>query len=372
MSSPIRVAHVVGSTGLYGAEQWILALFRYLPPDKVEGTLVNLVDDPGQVSEVVRVAKARGLEATDLYTGGRYNPRAIVRLARFVRERRLHILHSHGYKADLIALFAAKFSGARVVSTPHGWSREHDRQLMLYESLDRRLLRFFDCISPLSPDLRDGLQRCGVRERKVRMILNGVDIEEVDSVAPTVTREPAGTVIGYVGQLIRRKNVECLILAFHQLAALRDDVRLLIVGEGPSSEHLQELVSSLNLSRRVGFTGYRGDAIALMKTFDLFVLPSWEEGIPRCLMEAMAAGVPVVGSDIPGNRDLIEHEVTGLLFPPDSPERLQEAILSTVERPERAKDMAHRARAKIERRFSARRMADDYAALYDECSTFSS
>ena len=91
MSSPIRVAHVLGSTGLYGAEQWILALFRYLPLDKVEGRLVNLVDDPGQVSEVVRVARTRGLEATDLYTGGRFNPRAIVRLARFVRERRLNL-----------------------------------------------------------------------------------------------------------------------------------------------------------------------------------------------------------------------------------------------------------------------------------------
>src|SRR5262249_12096370 len=207
----------------------------------------------------------------------------------------------------------------------------------------------------LSPELRDGLQRSGVQERKLRMILNGVDIEEVERVAPASTPKPAGTVVGYVGQLIQRKNVECLITAFHRLTALRSDVRLLIVGEGPRAGHLQELVKTMNLSGRVEFAGYRGDAIALMKTFDLFVLPSWEEGIPRCLMEAMAAGVPVVGSDIAGNRELIENTVTGLLFPPDSPNQLRETILLTIERPDRAKEMAHRARATIEHRFSAKR-----------------
>src|SRR5262245_13565892 len=303
MSTPIRVAHVLGSTGLYGAEQWILALLRYLPPNRVHATLVNLVDDRGHVSAVVRAAKARRLEAIDLDTGGRFNPGAIVRLARFVRDRRVHVLHSHGYKADLIALFAAKLSGVRVTSTPHGWSREDDWRLRLYETLDRRALHFFDCVSPLSPDLRDGLQRSGVQERKLRMILNGVDIKEVECVAPAATPKPAGTVVGYVGQLIQRKNVECLITAFHRLTALRSDVRLLIVGEGPRAGHLRELVKTMNFSGRVEFAGYRGDAIALMKTFDLFVLPSWEEGIPRCLMEAMAAGVPVVGSDIAGNRE---------------------------------------------------------------------
>src|SRR5262249_29194727 len=155
------------------------------------------------------------------------------------------------------------------------------------------------------------------------------------------------------------------------LTALRSDVHLLIVGEGPRAGHLQELVKTMNLSGRVEFAGYRGDAIALMKTFDLFVLPSWEEGIPRCLMEAMAAAATVPGSDTPGNPDRVEKTVTGLLFTPDSPGQLRETILLTIERPDRAKEMAHRARATIEQRFSAKRMADDYAALYEECSRFS-
>jgi glycosyltransferase involved in cell wall biosynthesis len=122
----------------------------------------------------------------------------------------------------------------------------------------------------------------------------------------------------------------------------------------------------------VTFAGYRPDAVAHMKSFDLLVLPSWEEGIPRCLMEAMAARVPVVASDIPGNRELVQHGVTGLLVDPGRPRDLRRAILDTIESPERAKDMADRARITIERRFSARRMAAEYTSLYEQCSRSSS
>ena len=123
---------------------------------------------------------------------------------------------------------------------------------------------------------------------------------------------------------------------------------------------------------RVQFTGYQPDRIGVLKTFDIFVLPSREEGIPRSLMEAMAAGVPIIASDIPGNRALIDHGETGLLFPPDDPERLVTAIVTMIEQAAFAKEMARRARVKVEQHFSAERMAADYTALYSECSTSSS
>ncbi len=369
MKAPLKVVHVVGSTGLYGAEQWILALLRYLPADRVEGAIVNLVDEPGETSELVRAAAARGLRAIDLYTGGRYNPQAIVNLARLARAHAYGILHSHGHKADLIALAAARLVRATAMSTPHGWSRERDRRLRVYEAIDRRLLRLFDAVCPLSPDLHDGLRRAGVRERRLRTIVNGVDVDAVDSVSPAAGWRPSCTVVGYVGQLIERKNVECLVRAFDDLVAQRHDLRLVVVGDGPRAGALREMAGRTS---RVEFAGYRADAVALMKTFDLFVLPSWQEGIPRCLMEAMAARVPVIASDIPGNRELVEHGVTGLLFDPANPADLQRAILATVERPERAKRMAERAREVIEHRFSAARMAGEYTALYEECSRSSS
>jgi len=125
-------------------------------------------------------------------------------------------------------------------------------------------------------------------------------------------------------------------------------------------------------SAHIEFFGYRRNAVALMKSFDMLALPSWEEGIPRCLMESMAAEVSVIGWDIPGNRELVEHGVTGLLFRPERPQRVAEVILEIIDNPERAKDMTHRDRETARSRFSTTRMADDYAALYEECSRSSS
>ncbi len=372
MNSPVRVAHLVGSTGLYGAERWILALLRHLSPDRVRGTVVNLVDEPGHSSDVVRAAKDRGIPAVDLYTGGRFNPAGVSRLARFVKDNAYDLVHAHGYKADIIGLLAARLERIRIVSTPHGWSKERDARLSVYESLDRLALRFMDLVCPLSPDLRDGLRRIGLPERKISMVMNTVDLEEVDATPPAAQRRPGEIVVGYIGQLIRRKNLDCLLTAFGRLAAMRQHCTLTIVGHGPLRQELAATVARMGLSARVRVMGYHADGIGLLKTFDILVLPSWLEGIPRCVMEAMAAGVPVIASDIPGNRVLVEDGETGLLFPPDDPLRLEVAIASTIEHPERAQAMVHRARAKIERQFSAQRMADEYTALYEECLTSSS
>ena len=372
MSAPIRVAHLVGSTGLYGAERWILALLRYLPPDRVQASVVNLVDEPGAASVVVQAARELGMPAFDLYTGGRFNPAGIARLASLTRGVPYDILHGHGYKADVLALLASKLTGVPVVSTPHGWSQASDRRLALYEWVGRLGLRFVEYVCPLSPALRDDLKRRGVPDRKLRLILNGVDLAEVDGVALAAGRCHGETIVGYVGQLIPRKNVECLVRAVARLAAGRDDLRLTIVGDGPLSGALQDLAARSGLSGRVRFTGYRVDRIAILKGFDVLVLPSWEEGIPRCVMEAMAAGVPVIASDIPGNRTLVTHGETGLLFPPGDPERLAAAMVTMIERSDARAEMTRRARAVVERQFSAGRMAEEYSRLYESCLTSSS
>jgi glycosyltransferase involved in cell wall biosynthesis len=329
---------------------------------------VNLVDRPGEQSEIVRRAKERGLAAVDLYTGGRFSPAGIPRLADFVRRNRIQILHSHGYKPDALALIAARLTGTTVISTPHGFSREGGRVLAAYEAIDRVLLRFMDHVCPLSPELRDSLRQSGVAGRKLTMILNGLDIDEVDQILPSGERRDGETVIGYLGRLVRSKNLECLIEAFGRVAAGRDDLRLAIVGEGPLSDELKDAARRRGVAPRVDFTGYRTDGVAVLKSFDVFVFPSWQEATPRCVMEAMAAGVPVLASDIPGNRVLIEHGDTGVLFPPGDPERLARALVTTLEETDRTKAMVERARARIERHFSARRMAEDYVALYERAN----
>lgn len=367
---PLHIVHLIGSTGLYGAERWILALLRALDPERVQSTLLNLVDDAGLTSEVVAVARQRGLIAFDFPTGGRFNPFAAFRLARLVRDEKVAIVHGHGFKSDLLGLLTARLAGCRMMTTPHGWSLEQDRKLQLYEKLDRLSFRYMDLVCPLSAELAEGIMG-QVHPAKLRLIMNGVDIDEIrGSVAPR-TGKRDGFTIGYIGQLIERKDLLTLFNAVSYLQTTGVDVCLKIIGDGLQRNLLQADAARLGLTGKVQFFGFRPDAAVFLNSFDLFVLPSLSEGIPRCLMEAMAAGVPLVASDIAGNRNLVIPGETGLLFAPGDSRELAEKIAFMISYTDEAQRMAQNATAKVAAEFSSRRMAREYTALYTELAELS-
>lgn len=358
-----HVAHLVGSTGLYGAERWILALMRAMDTQRVRSTVVNLVDVEGDKSAIVQAAEQRGLAAIDFVTGGKFNPFAAFRLARWAREQQVHILHGHGYKSDLLGLMAARLAGRRMMTTPHGWSLENDLKLQFYEKIDRFSFRFMDMVCPLSTDLAHGIKNV-VDNKKLRLVFNGVDIDEVQAALPVNKRNDDCFVLGYIGQLIDRKDLLTLISAVKVLVDKRKKLQLVVVGYGPNLPSLKVEASRLGIDSITDFTGFRTDAAGFLKTFDAFALTSRLEGIPRCIMEAMAVGVPVVVSDIPGNRDLVLHGETGLLFRLGNSYDLAEKITYIMDHPSEARIMANRGKLKVEQEYSNRKMAREYTKIY--------
>jgi glycosyltransferase involved in cell wall biosynthesis len=290
---------------------------------------------------------------------------ASMRLARWAREQDVTVIHGHGFKSDAIGLLAARLAGCKMISTPHGWSLEANIKLQIYEKLDRFLLKFTDMVCPLSPDLMEGLEQT-VSPKKLRLVLNGVDIDEIQAVPAPEEREKGTFVLGYIGQLIERKDLSTLLRAVKYLVDDHVNLRLMIIGDGPKLNELKEESNKLSISAITDFMGFRNDAIRLLKTFDAFALPSRLEGIPRCIMESMAAGVPVVVSDIPGNRSLVTHGETGLLFPLGESRNLAEQILWLVRNPGFGKIMATQAQDRIKLDYSNRKMAKEYSAIYNE------
>jgi glycosyltransferase involved in cell wall biosynthesis len=356
--------HLIGSTGLYGAERWILALMRAMDKQRVRSTLVNLVDNAEERSAVVQAADQRGLDAFDFVTGGKFNPLAAFRLARWAREQQVDIIHGHGFKSDMLGLMTAKIARCRVMTTPHGWSLERDRKLQLYEKLDRFSFRFMDMVCPLSPDLANGLKDA-VDHSRLRLIFNGVDIDEIQETKPVQRKYPDSYTIGYIGQLIERKDMPTLIAAFQLLSKERANIRMLVIGDGAKRVELQSQCELLDISGLIDFFGFRPDAASWLKTFDLFVLPSRMEGIPRCVMEALAASVPVVVTDIPGNRNLVCHKETGLLFSVGDTQQLTECIAFMIDNPAEAKEMARCGKRKVEEEYSNKKMAREYTSVYE-------
>jgi glycosyltransferase involved in cell wall biosynthesis len=286
-----------------------------------------------------------------------------------MRDQGVDILHTHGYKTDVIGFLAVRGTKRKIVSTPHGWSANAGIKVQMYEALDRIVFRFFDAVVPLSSDLYEGLLRLPGLKRKLRLIRNGVDLSEIDAV---VERSPelqawksqGSVVLGYIGQLIPRKGLETLLHAFSKLDI--SGKRLCIVGDGPQRPELERLADRIGEKDRVHFLGFREDRIALMKCFDVFVLPSRLEGIPRCVLEAMAARVPVVASDIPGCRVLVEDDVTGMLFPVDDHIGLAKKLRLLLGDDRLRDSIANAGYGLVRREYSAATMAEKYAELYAE------
>ncbi|WDP90766.1 MAG: glycosyltransferase [Desulfobacter sp.] len=362
---PIKVLQLGSPMGLFGAERWILALIRHLNPVVIDSFVGVVKDDSrADLPDLYREAGEQGFKTVMFHTPGRVNLKSVTQLRRFIFKQKIQILHTHGYKQDAIGYLATRGTGCKIVSTPHGWSKNADFKLMCYEMLDRALFPFLDVVSPLSRELERNLLFLG---RKLHYIGNGVDISEVDSHSGIsekmeLWRKKEYFIIGYIGQLIPRKGIDILLRAVSELKEI--PWRLAIVGSGEQKEYLCKLSEDLGISSQVRFFGFRDDRLSFLKGFDVFILPSRLEGIPRCLMEAMAAKVPIVASDIPGSNDLIDHNVNGLLFPEEDHATLGMTIERLSRDPRIRRSLALKARKDVEIRFSAVRMAREYEDLF--------
>lgn len=359
----INVMHLIGSTGLYGAERWILALMCAMDTKRIHSTLINLVDSEAEKSAVVHAAELRGLDSLDFNTGGKLNPLAIFQLAKLARDKQIDIIHGHGFKSDIMGLLAARLAKCHVMTTPHGWSMEQDRKLQLYETIDRFSFKFMDMVCPLSPDLMDGLHKT-VGSRTLKLISNGVDIDEIQKTKPHQKKYPDSYIIGYIGQLIDRKDIPTLFSTFNILVKEHHNIKLIVLGDGAKRDELLTECKLLGIQENIDFLGFRPDAVSWLKSFDLFVLPSRLEGVPRCVMEALAASIPVVASDIHGNRDLVIHKKTGLLFPAGDSLQFAECIKYMMNNPVEAKEMATRGMLKVIKEYSNIKMATEYLSVY--------
>lgn len=368
VNAPIRVLHLGSPSGLFGAERWILSLASHLDPRRVE-SIVGVVNDAHYDDvPLCREARRRGIATIVIDGFGKVNVAAVRELRRYLVDNRIDILNTHFYKTDLIGLLAARGTGCLVVSTPHGWAVRPSPALWLYEKLGKLSLAFMDAVVPLSKSLMESFRWTPGLSGKLHLIENGVDLlearQQVEIDAGLVALRASGRLIlGYIGRLEAGKDLETLLRALAGEAPRH--WHAMLIGEGDHGGRLRALAVQLGVTDRVTFVGYREDRLTFLKGFDAFVLPSRSEGIPRCIMESMAAGVPVVASDIPGCRNLIDGSTTGLLFPVGDEHALRECVVRLAGSADLRASIIVGASSLVEARFSCERMAREYESLYE-------
>jgi glycosyltransferase involved in cell wall biosynthesis len=361
----MNILQFICPTGFYGAERWVLALANNIDHESVRCDLAVTVEPHQDTLEIVRQYPKGAGNAFEIATSGRFDLTAVNKLCELIKERNIDIIHTHGYKSDIIGLLAAKKAGIKSVSTPHGFGEAKDFKLKLYIKIGAFCLRFFDSVVPLSQQLVDESISFGIPKRKISYIQNGVDLKEVDAVLETKQpKESPVKTIGFIGQMIPRKKITHILDIFQQLCKRHNNLQLLFLGDGDDRASLEQQANTLDCHDKIQFLGFRQDRLQQLRDFDLFVMTSSSEGIPRCLMEAMAMEIPVAAYDIAGIDQLVQHQKTGLLSTYGDKEELTKHWEKLLFDPIQSSQLAKTGREFVLEHFSAARMAREYHTLF--------
>lgn len=366
-STKIKVLQFICPTGFYGAERWILALAKNLDNEKVDCELAVTAEHASKNLDLVNQFKAAGGATFELAMKHKFDLSIINKLIALIKLRQIDVIHTHGYKSDILGVIAAKVAGIKCVITPHGFENVKDFKLRFFIWLGCQSMKYAHKVAPLSKQLCHDVERFGIKDENLLYIQNGVDLSEVEEqlLMPRAKYDNIKKV-GFIGQIISRKNINHILDIFDNLYRNHPNISLTFLGDGDERVAIEEYSHSLASAKHISFLGFRNDRLAQLQQFDLFVMTSSLEGIPRCLMETMAMGVPIAAYDIPGVDQLISHQKTGLLAPYGDKENLALHWKKLLFEPEYAAKLALNAKEYVYKNYSAKRMADEYTILFEE------
>lgn len=350
-----------------GAEKQLTLLACGLPHDEFDVHVVALTRGGPFADELQR----HGVRVSVLGKRWKFDPIALWRLRRLIRSERPDVLHTW--------LFAANAYGRLVC----GRRMAHRPQLIVSERcvdvwkagwqlwLDQRLIARTDRLIGNSPAVAEFYRSLGVPAERITVIPNGVAVPEpvpFDRSALRAELEiPANApVIGFVGRLAKQKRVDDLIYAMALVAILRPEAFFLLVGDGPDRDSLMKFARDINIDHHIRFVGHRADVERLLRAMDVFWIASDFEGQSNSVMEAMAAGLPVIASDIPANRELVVDGQTGFLVKVGDRVGFQQFADRLFADRELATRLGQAGRERMRQHFTIERMVAAHATLYRE------
>lgn len=297
----------------------------------------------------------------------RFSPGALLELARLVRREGVVLIHSHGKGAGVYGRLLGWLTGRPVVHTFHGFHYRHLPPLKrrLYLALERLLSRRTAVLLNVSASEQAVCAEAGVLTGARNVVVaNGVAVPPAWA-NPTARPGRSRLVLVNVARHEPEKGVDGVLRVARELAKLNVDFELWLVGDGDQASELKAQARADGLAERVRFLGFRDDVPALLRQADIFVSASHGEGMPLTLLEAMAAGLPGVVSDVVGNRDVVEDGDTGFLFPLDQPAVAAQAIARLAADQALFAHCSRTAHARARERYSVEVMCERISDVYE-------
>jgi glycosyltransferase involved in cell wall biosynthesis len=360
----LNVMQMTDVTGRGGAEKALVDLALRLDRSRYNVS-VCATRSAGNYQPMLEAA---GVQTFVLDRRSRWETHKLIGLARLMRKQRIHILHTHLFGSNTWGRILGKLAGVPVIIAHEHWSSKSQREVWV----DKLLYRLSDRILvPSEASKRMVMEVEGIPNRHLHVIYNGIDRAQF---APrndrAETRNELGIpdstqVIGTVGRLSAEKGgVDLLIKVVARLRNDHAQVRLLIIGDGPLREGLEEVAAQLG--EDVIFTGTRTDVARLLNAMDFFVLPSLHEAFPIAILEAMAVRLPVVATRVGGVPEVIQDGTTGLLVPPSDEHALQQALRRLLTEPQLTGMLAQAGQKRVYEHFTIDRMVQNVEHLYEK------
>lgn len=359
----VTILHLTAPAEVGGLETVVLQLSEGLRARGRRVVLGTILDAHGEAEGLPRRATAVGLEVARVVVPHRAYFREYRALSRLIADVAPDVVHTHGYRADIIGGLAARRAQIPWIATAHGFVGGGVRA-RLYEWLQVRLLRRATRVIAVSRPVRERLIRAGVREERAALIINAWTPKTVFDRAEARRRlgiPGNGFVVGWVGRLTPEKGADVFLEGLARIRSLPWCAS--VIGEGSDRQVLERQAQSLGIADRVRWHGLVPHAAALYSAFDAWVLSSRTEGTPIALFEAMGARVPVIASEVGGVPGVVSSS-EAILVPPEHPEALAGALRMMIEDPARAADRATAAHHRLQTEFAHEPWVDAHIELY--------
>jgi glycosyltransferase involved in cell wall biosynthesis len=363
------IVHLTASAFFGGPERQMCGLATSLPDNY--RTVFVLFAEGGRCQAFLDEARRQGLEALALAHDTPYLKSAARELEGHLRRVEADVLCCHGYKADLIGRPAARRHGIPVVAVSRGWTGAN-LKLRVYETVDRISMRWMDRVVCVSEGQATKVRRAGVPPRKVLVIRNAIRSERFDRTDPAYRDrlqaffpEPRSCIIGAAGRLSPEKGFDNLIRAAQPLVRADPSLGFVLFGDGCMHHKLTGQISAAGLAKHFVLPGFRTDLDGFLPFLDLLVLPSYTEGLPNVVLEAFAAGIPVVATAVGGTPEVIEEGVSGYLVAPGDVPALTDRIGLLLASAERRRAMGRCARQRVREHFSFEVQSGQYQRFFD-------
>lgn len=376
---PIKILYVIPTVGTGGSEIVVANLLERLAPLRFHSSACAFEDGPLRARFAAQGNRFYPLFEMNSPAAARTfkiinNVSRVRKLRRVIQQNRPAIVHSHHFGA-LVNVYLATL-GLRpkpmFVHTEHVRPDVDPTNSARVMALVPYILRRVRMITGVSQMVSQYfVDEMGFSPETVRTISNGIDLAKFSHPHdPAACKEMLGIpqdskVLTVVGNLRKQKNHAALVRAMPEILRAYPSCYLLIVGTGPEEKAIRSLIGTLNLANRVLLLRTRDDIPEILAATDVYCLPSLFEGMPLTILEAMAAGKPIVSTNVHGCRDIVEHEKTGFLVPPDQPGELAAAIIRLFSDPDLARSLGETSRTMVLKTYGLDKMALAYANLYE-------